>query len=51
MLWEVDYCRERKLDYYYLGFYVAGSRTMAYKARFRPHQILAGEDRWVSLRA
>ncbi|MFQ5591529.1 MAG: arginyltransferase [Phycisphaerae bacterium] len=50
ILSEIDYCREHQLPYYYLGFYVAQSNTMAYKARFRPNQILVGADRWVSLR-
>lgn len=50
ILWEIDYCRRHGLPSYYLGFFVAGSETMNYKARFRPHQILVGEDHWVSLR-
>jgi arginine-tRNA-protein transferase len=50
VLWEIDYCRREGLPYYYLGFFVAGSPTMAYKSRFRPNEILVGEDRWVSLR-
>jgi len=47
---EIAYCREQGLSYYYLGFYVAQGKTMAYKVRFRPNQILAGRDHWVSLR-
>ena len=47
VLWEVDYCRQRGIPYYYLGYFVAGSRTMAYKARFRPNEILVGDDRWL----
>jgi len=50
VLWEIDYCRKLSVPYYYLGFYVAGCRTMSYKARFRPNQVLAGSDRWVSFR-
>jgi len=49
VLWEIDYCRRGGLGYYYLGFYVAGSATMSYKARFRPNEILVGDDRWISL--
>jgi len=49
VLWEIDYCRRAGLEYYYLGFYVAGSPTMSYKARFRPNEILVGDDRWISL--
>jgi arginyl-tRNA--protein-N-Asp/Glu arginylyltransferase len=50
VLWEIDYCRREKLPYYYLGYYVAGCTTMNYKARFRPLEVLIGEDRWLSLR-
>ncbi len=50
VLWEIDLCRRRGLDYYYLGYYVAGSRTMAYKARFRPNEVLVGSGRWLTLR-
>ncbi|UCE61221.1 MAG: arginyltransferase [Phycisphaerales bacterium] len=50
VLHETEYCRTRGLSYYYLGFYVAGSRTMAYKARFKPNQVLVGNDRWVAFR-
>lgn len=49
VLWEVEHCRTEGLAFYYLGYYVAGSRTMAYKARFRPSEILVADDRWVSL--
>jgi arginine-tRNA-protein transferase len=50
VLWEIAHCRRAGLAYYHLGYYVAGSRTMAYKARFRPNEILVGDDRWITLR-
>ena len=50
VLREVAWCREQGLPYYYLGYFVAGSRTMAYKSRFRPNEILVGGGRWVRLR-
>jgi len=49
-LWEIEHCRNAGLCYYYLGFYVANSPTMAYKARFCPNEILVGDDHWLSLR-
>jgi len=49
VLWEIDYCRRNALAYYYLGYYVAGSRTMAYKSRFRPLEVLVADDRWMAL--
>lgn len=48
ILWEVEYCRARQLPYYYMGYYVGGSRTMAYKSRFRPNQILVGDNYWMT---
>ena len=50
VLWEIDHCRNEGFPYYYLGFFVAGSPTMAYKARFRPNEVLVGDDRWVVFR-
>ena len=31
----------------YLGYYVAGCRSLEYKARFRPNEILDDEGQWV----
>jgi arginine-tRNA-protein transferase len=42
----VEECRRRRLPYLYLGYYVAGSRKMAYKTGFRPHEILGPEGEW-----
>lgn len=42
ILWQVDYCRRLGLPWLYLGYWVRESRKMAYKSRFRPHQILRG---------
>lgn len=47
VLWEIEWCRQQRLEYYYLGYFVPDSRTMAYKARFRPHEILRDEGNWV----
>lgn len=51
VLREVAHCRELGLSYYYLGFYIAKSPTMAYKARFRPNEILLADDTWASIDA
>ena len=39
--------RELGLPYAYLGFYVAGCRSMEYKGRFGPAQVLAPDGTWV----
>jgi arginine-tRNA-protein transferase len=48
ILWEIEHCRGEGLPYYYLGYYVAGSESMSYKARFRPNELLAGVGTWQS---
>ena len=45
---EIELCRRWKKRYYYLGYLVAGSRTMSYKADFPGAEIWDGEG-WVPL--
>jgi arginine-tRNA-protein transferase len=33
-------------EYVYLGYYVAGCRSMEYKPRFRPNQLLGTDGQW-----
>lgn len=46
VLWLIDECRRRDLPYLYLGYYVAASETMSYKASYRPHEVLQADGRW-----
>ena len=43
----VELCRQMDIGYLYLGYYIAETRAMRYKAAFKPHQLLLGEH-WVS---
>ena len=48
ILWLISRAAADGLGYVYLGYWVPDSRKMAYKARFRPSEILAG-GRWRTL--
>ena len=40
--------RERRLAHVYLGYYVEGCRSLEYKGRFRPNEVLDADGRWVA---
>lgn len=44
---ELGYARKHALAYYYLGFHVRECPAMAYKASFRPHELLGTGCNWV----
>ena len=46
VLWLLGECRRLDVPWLYLGYHVTGSRTMSYKAAFRPHQILGRDGLW-----
>lgn len=46
----IERARELGLPYVYLGYFVEGCRSLAYKARFTPNQILGNDGQWRDFR-
>ena len=47
VLWQIAQTQELKLPHVYLGYWISQSPKMAYKAQFRPHQLLI-DGQWQS---
>jgi arginine-tRNA-protein transferase len=45
ILWQIEQCRQLRLPYLYLGYWIESSTKMAYKANFEPIELLL-HGRW-----
>ena len=40
ILWLADWCKQNKLPYLYLGYWISDNARMSYKTRFKPYELL-----------
>lgn len=45
-LHELQFARDQKLPYYYLGYWIDECQSMSYKSMYRPHEILHPDNVW-----
>lgn len=47
--WTILMAKDLGIPYVHLGYWVHGSKTMDYKSRFQPHELLMRDIGWVSV--
>ena len=48
ILWQIECCRQNKLPYLYLGYWIKNCDKMSYKTQFRPLELYV-DNRWIRL--
>jgi leucyl-tRNA---protein transferase len=46
VLCQIEHAAGRSIPFLYLGYFVEGCRSMAYKAKFVPNQVLRADGKW-----
>ncbi|MDH5407637.1 MAG: arginyltransferase [Gammaproteobacteria bacterium] len=44
ILWQIEEVQRLKLDYLYLGYWIADSPKMSYKSNYKPYEFFNGQD-------
>jgi arginine-tRNA-protein transferase len=44
ILWLINWCIEKKLDYVYLGYWIKESKKMNYKTHFKPFELFINNE-------
>ncbi|NIQ03741.1 MAG: arginyltransferase, partial [Nitrospinaceae bacterium] len=39
ILKQIEFCRQKHIRYFYLGYYIADNASLVYKANFRPNEV------------
>ena len=42
ILYLIEFCRQKKIEFVYLGYWIKNVNSMKYKANFKPHSIFRG---------
>jgi arginine-tRNA-protein transferase len=48
-MWLIDWCKQLKLPYLYLGYWIKNSQKMAYKENFGPQEALI-DGEWLKIK-
>ena len=48
VLWQIEWAKQLKLDWLYLGFWIKNCKKMSYKTEYHPFQILI-DNRWLDI--
>ena len=44
ILKQIEFCRQRGIQYFYLGYFISKNQSLSYKANFRPNEIYVNHE-------
>ena len=48
ILYLIDFCKQKKINFIYLGYWIKDVKAMSYKAMFKPHYIFC-DNSWIKI--